>query len=236
MTISATDRAVLGTWEDREEYFAAAQYSGKFRDAPEIVIGEETGLVLSAVHGVKHKRRGVVKEEDEGTGGLCSALGYVLGLTTAIVHDGELANDANSDPDHPIKTDLANLSLPANGGVLVDLHGMSVRRKKGGQWSEHGQDIVIGLGKDLGNSRAVGELLRDAFIEQGLVVDFGGDITTWRAQGAGTMTMWAQNRGCSAVQIEILDRFRQEKSDRQEKIRLVHSLINGLRAVRKMSC
>ena len=50
------------------------------------------------------------------------------------------------------------------------------------------------------------------------------------------MTMWAQNRGCSAVQIEILDRFRQEKSDRQEKIRLVHSLINGLRAVRKMSC
>ncbi len=228
---------IIDTWNESEINFRANNYEGNFGDEQVRITPRGNGrLVLSSVHGLKHRRQDQgqvkIKEEDEGTGGLCLALGKLLDITTAVVLDGTLPNDANNDPDHPIKIQLEDAHLPASGGVLIDLHGMCPSSKKrDGQRFKHEQDIAIGMGLELVATATVGETLANAFLDENMKVDLGGGKTGWRAECYKGMTMWAQNRGISAVQIEILDAFRQEKYPIEDRARLVRALVAGINEV-----
>jgi|GEM_PF-2409172 len=228
---------IIDTWNESEINFRANNYEGNFGDEQVRITPRGNGrLVLSSVHGLKHRRQDQgqdkIKEEDEGTGGLCLALGKLLDITTAVVLDGgTLPNDANNEPNHLIKTELEKAGLPASGGVLIDLHGMGLYSKKSGERFKHEQDIVIGMGLELVATATVGETLTNAFHNENMVVDLGGNKTYWRAKDSKRMTMWAQNRGVSAVQIEILDAFRQKKSSIENRARLVRALVAGINEV-----
>ncbi len=225
---------IINKWDEYEIDFRANEYRGNFGDEQvRITPYGNKRLVLSSVHGLQHSRQDEnrIKEEDEGTGGLCLALGELLDITTAVVLDGTLLNDANCDLDHPIKNELAAVGLPPKDGVLIDLHGMGLYSKKSGDRFKHEQDIVIGMGLELVATATVGETLANAFHDENMVVDLGGNKTGWRAKDPERMTMWAQNRGVSAVQIEILDTFRQEKYPIEDRARLVRALVAGINEV-----
>ena len=214
--------SIREAWGLAESQFAENDYLGSTA-ADHFSIAERSPmLLLTAVHGVRHKRGHVVKMEDQGTGGLVLALGEACGWSTAVVLREEKYDDANKNAQHPLKLDLATRVVPQPPGALVDVHGMKRRGDL---------DISIGLGREANRSREVGECLASAFADHSLIVDLGAHSTKLRGRSRGSVTAWAQTRGWSAVQLEIAPRLRKRSATDADRECLLRAFVQGLDAV-----
>jgi len=154
---------------------------------------------------------GKSKENDANTGGLALAVGEAAGVTTAVVLRNDGREDANSDPDHPLKRELSARRLVGRGTTLFDLHGMQDRP---------GLDIVVGLGPNPESALSLVEQVVSAFEAEGFRVDSDGRSRGLAGARSGTMTSWAQRSGARAVQLEIALRNRTflVASDRRRRL------------------
>lgn len=176
-------------------------------------------LLLTAVHGVWHRRPGVgLKANDANTGGLVRVLAETLGSSGAwVLRAVDEPSDANADATHPFKDALVSAGVVSPGSVVLDMHGMT---------ASAGVDIAMGFGEDLPSANLAQRLA--AVVEaHGLRVDLGGRHTGLTAAGDGTMAAWAQHLGALAVQIEIARRWRSFKSPVSDRIRLLAALREG---------
>lgn len=214
-------------WRQAEARFESNGYRGP-AEAPEFEVRTASRLgMVCAIHAVKHWRTGRLKGEDQGTGGLATALAEWLGWSSVVVlRDDPTVEDPNSSEAHPIKQYLAEQDLPRPGGLLVDLHGMTFRRDL---------DISIGIGSNDGASERLASAVASELILAGFDVDLGAEKTGLRARSPGTMTSWAQRRNVAAIQVEIAPQWRSRIASRTDRQALLNALHAGLAAAERLT-
>ncbi len=207
-------------WHRRNLPFTENDYHGPAAGPSFEITVRDPKLILTAVHSVKHCRPNQpAKANDANTGGLAAVIAEEVGYSAGIVRRSLSRADANSTNDHPFKRALARELGVAAGTTVIDLHGMS------DTWSV---DIALGIGVKSHESRQLALALSDVFRSFGLVVDEDGSATDLRANGTGTVTRWAQDRGAVAVQIEIARRWRSFLVPVDDRIRLLSALREAL--------
>ncbi len=217
--IRPTDPALVAAhrWREFNRPFEANDFHGPSVGRLWDITDRGTALVLTAVHGVRHRRDGAgVKANDANTGGLALVLAHETRCSYGVVTRTGNGDDANSVVDHPFKLAMADKLHIGPGTLLIDLHGMS----------DHPTvDVAIGLGVDPDDvttkaAHRVAARLRQ--IE--LRVDLGGEVTGLQARGDGTVTRWAQQRGASAFQVEIARHLRTFAGSAMTRARFVNVL------------
>jgi hypothetical protein len=215
--------AVERRWRLLNEPFAERDGRGP-ATAPvfEIVPADGRG-VISAVHAVRHFRRGRGwKEQDFSTGGLALALAEATDWSVATcTRSTAEVEDANRNRHHPIKLELEHHGLPSDGGALLDLHGMADGTDR--------PDIALGYGLEDDWTCRLADLVEVAAARHGITVG-RGDAIGLGATGPGTMTRWAQGRGAGALQLELAARVR-ERASVDGRRRLVDALLDAMRAI-----
>lgn len=201
-------------WAELDERYRA--------DAPvtedvRVAVHGAVGLVFSAPHSVRHRRRGAEKAADIRTGGLAELLAEVTG-GTAVTSLGRLAADPNWDSDPtPFRRRLLSV-IPA-GAMVLDLHGM------GDGW---GVDAVIGLGPaPTVRVRSAAGALHAALAARGLEVRVGHPFP---AIHPGTVTAAIQAAGGEALQLELTARRRRPLRDPEASGLAVRALLDWAEA------
>ncbi len=180
-------RSPLRRWIDLDQRYQAGTAGGAVIHVAE---HGRAGLIFSAPHSVRHRRRGVEKAADMRTGGLAELLAESVG-GRAVSSLGRLAADPNFDLGAvPFRERLLGLLRP--GDLVVDLHGMG---------DTHGWDAVIGLGaRSQRRTRLAAEHLREILAGHGLRAAIGRPFP---ASHPGTVTSTVQAAGWPALQVEI---------------------------------
>jgi hypothetical protein len=221
--VTAEAVAVERRWRLLNEPYAERDGRGP-ETAPVFEIAPADGrLVISAIHAVRHFRRGRGwKEQDFSTGGLALALAEATGWSVATcTRSTAEVEDANRNRHHPIKLELAHCGLPSAGGALLDLHGMADATDR--------PDIALGYGVEDDWTSELARHIEEAAARH--VVTVGrGDAIGLGATGRGTMTQWAQSQGAGALQLELAARVRQRASVDGRR-RLVDTLLDAMRTI-----
>lgn len=146
---------------------------------------EGSGLLFSAPHEVTHRRDGVEKVAETGTGALAMALaGYTDG--SAIATAGIQTGDPNWDPGHPFVTRAADLDATI---AAIDIHMMQPR----------GIELCIGLGPSPQRAEGLWAVLAEEAVAAGIRF-----AVNWPfGANAKTVTGQLQRLGRQAVQIEL---------------------------------
>ncbi|GAB3175961.1 hypothetical protein GCM10027059_50100 [Myceligenerans halotolerans] len=195
-------RPTVARWSELEAAFAANRYDGDRDLLTSLVPVEEPhqgvfvlpatrrpDTILTAVHGVNHRRDGKTKLADRGTGGLALAVAEAVGCGAVVTLDA--GADANYDLLHPAKTALVGADMVER---VIDLHGAAARPGR--------PDLGLGLGSGRIPHQFVAALLSDGR----LVVDVDEQFT-----GASARRVTAAVQGLGqlrAVQVEIGARHR----------------------------
>ena len=206
---------VCARWAELDErYRADAPVTEEVR----VAVHGSTGLVFSAPHSVRHRRRGAEKAADIRTGGLAELLAEATG-GTAVTSLGRLAADPNWDAEPtPFRRRLLAV-LPARALVL-DLHGM------GDAW---GADAVIGLGPAPTPAvRSAAAALAEALAARGLDARLGHPFP---ATHPGTVTAAVQAGGGAALQLELAARRRRPLRDPEASLLAVGAVLEWARTV-----
>jgi hypothetical protein len=189
-------------------------------DGPRWLIDWQGPLVVSAVHAVDHIRDGRWKNTDAGTGGLALALSEIVGCSKiAVTRSMPMMGDANWDEYHPLKVQIEGFGHIDERTVFIDLHGM----KDG-----NGSDVIIGCGNGSAESIALGRRVAAHLEAANVKTDPNGAKRGFGGTKPGTMTMFAQRLGATAIQIEIARSFRATHSPDKLKQRLITALAAAL--------
>ncbi len=151
-------------------------------------------VLITAVHGVRHRRAGATKANDANTAGLAVVLAERLGASLAVIRRDEESEDANRASDHPFNRAVERAGLLVPHMLVADLHGMADRS----------DDIDVALGWACHSpSGAAAQILAAHLESVGYRIDGDGSRTGLGATRDGTVTRWAQRGGATAVQVEI---------------------------------